>query len=539
MMKSKLFYPCLLVLLWIVMIFIVNPIGNFPLNDDWQYARPAMFLADKGYYFSPDGYSPIIVVQVLWGSLFCLPGGFSFTALRISVLVLGLIGVLTFYSLVNSISRNKHISFLGSLLLVANPIYFSLSNTFMTDVPFLAFAIISIYLFFKSLETSKPIFLIAATIAVVLATLIRQFGMVIPIAYFIASLFKQKPKPLQFVINILPTIVAFSAFKLTLIWLKHIGSEFHPYYGNGDLISNPGQYLFHAYDRIGIILYYTGTFLLPFTIYQAGAFFKDLSIKKLLITVSLIFVSFPSLIYVWKRVPIENIINAGSIGPTTLREQHYWCMPRIDNIPHFSSMFSLVGFIGSILLLLQIGSVINKFYITYKSRDTKIDAIRFIFIISCVGMYALLMFFPEFLFDRYLLIFTPLFFLFICKEPIITAMRLPAAIISSAFIVFFVLFSSIGTHDYLAWNRSRWEAWNYAVDTLKVNPNHMDGGYECTGWVLGQGYEPITGRPKYDNEYLLTFGEEPGYDMVKQFPFQNYFPHKIKTIWLVHRKQAP
>jgi len=536
MIKSKFFYPCLLIALWVLMICIVNPIGNFPLNDDWQYARPAMFLVNKGYYFSPDSYSPIIVMQVLWGSLFCLPFGFSFTALRISVLVLGLIGILTFYFLVYSISRNKHISFIGSLLLVTNPIYFSLSNTFMTDVPFLTFAIISIYLFFKSLETSNPAFLIAATITVVLTTLIRQFGMVIPIAYFITAIFKQKPKLYKWIIYLLPLIITFTAYKITLVWLKHIGSEFHPYYGDGDLMNKPGQYFFHMYDRIGIILYYTGVFLLPFTIYQCGAFFKNSSTKKILVSAGLIIISLPSLIHVWNRVPIENIINPGAIGPTTLREYHFWCLPRIDNIRHFSSIFSLLGFIGAILLLLQLGSVISAFYMKYKLKDTKIDALRNIFIIGCIIIYALLMFFPEFLFDRYLLIYTPLFFLLIFKEPVIAKMKLPLFLISSIFIVLFAAFSSIGTHDYLAWNRSRWDAWNYAVNTLKINPNHMDGGYECAGWVLGQGYDPLHNKPKYDNEYLLTFGPEEGYDLVKQFPFQNYFPYETKTIWILHRK---
>jgi hypothetical protein len=146
------------------------------------------------------------------------------------------------------------------------------------------------------------------------------------------------------------------------------------------------------------------------------------------------------------------------------------------------------------------------------------------------------MFFPEFLFDRYLLIYTPLFFLLIFKEPMVTKMKLPLFLISSMFILFFAAFSSIGTHDYLAWNRSRWDAWNYTVNTLKINPNYIDGGYECSGWVIGQGYDPIHNKPKYDNEYLLALGPEEGYYLVKQFPFQNYFPYETKTIWILHRK---
>src|SRR5215475_1296009 len=31
-------WPLLFGLIWICMIFLANPIGNFPLNDDWAYA---------------------------------------------------------------------------------------------------------------------------------------------------------------------------------------------------------------------------------------------------------------------------------------------------------------------------------------------------------------------------------------------------------------------------------------------------------------------------------------------------------------------
>jgi hypothetical protein len=33
------------------------------------------------------------VFQIVWGALFCFPFGFSYTALRISTLTLGLVGV--------------------------------------------------------------------------------------------------------------------------------------------------------------------------------------------------------------------------------------------------------------------------------------------------------------------------------------------------------------------------------------------------------------------------------------------------------------
>ena len=88
----------ILILLWIFMAWLVNPIGEFPLNDDWVHARAVRTLLKTSQFTLADGHSSSnLFALVYWGALFCLPFGFSFTALRISTLVLGLVGVVTFY----------------------------------------------------------------------------------------------------------------------------------------------------------------------------------------------------------------------------------------------------------------------------------------------------------------------------------------------------------------------------------------------------------------------------------------------------------
>ena len=36
---SRYKYEGLIVLLWFVVIALINPVGDFPLNDDWCYAK--------------------------------------------------------------------------------------------------------------------------------------------------------------------------------------------------------------------------------------------------------------------------------------------------------------------------------------------------------------------------------------------------------------------------------------------------------------------------------------------------------------------
>ena len=129
------------------MIILVNPLGDFPLNDDWAYARSVKDFLDTGNFQLPGWAVANLLPQVFLGVIFCLPFGFSFTALRFSTLTMGLVGVIATYLLLKEISYNQKIALLGALLIAFDPIYFGLSNTFMTDVPHYAVSVISLYLF--------------------------------------------------------------------------------------------------------------------------------------------------------------------------------------------------------------------------------------------------------------------------------------------------------------------------------------------------------------------------------------------------------
>jgi hypothetical protein len=124
--------------LWVVMAILANPIGDFPINDDWVYGLSVKALLDTGRFSLPSPASANLLPQAYWGALFCLPFGFSFTALRISTLVLGLIGVWMTYATARELSADRPIAFLAAALVAVNPVYFALANTFMTDVPFYA-----------------------------------------------------------------------------------------------------------------------------------------------------------------------------------------------------------------------------------------------------------------------------------------------------------------------------------------------------------------------------------------------------------------
>jgi len=93
-------YPLfLLILLWIVIEVLVNPVGEFPVHDDWVYARTVHTLVTQGRY-ELCGYQTVtLLAQALWGTLFVLCFGFSMTVLRFSVIVIGGLGIIAAYKL--------------------------------------------------------------------------------------------------------------------------------------------------------------------------------------------------------------------------------------------------------------------------------------------------------------------------------------------------------------------------------------------------------------------------------------------------------
>ena len=79
--------------LWCLTTLVVNPIAEFPLIDDSVYESIVRHLLETGEYRLTEVSTFPSVTTTLWGSLFCLPFGVSFTALRASTLAAGLLGL--------------------------------------------------------------------------------------------------------------------------------------------------------------------------------------------------------------------------------------------------------------------------------------------------------------------------------------------------------------------------------------------------------------------------------------------------------------
>src|SRR5215467_1151909 len=84
----------ILFLLYLSAAILVRPFANLPFHDDWTYAWSVEHLLKTGELQILDWSVHYPLTQILWGGLFCLPYGFSFSAVRVSTVMLAWFGSL-------------------------------------------------------------------------------------------------------------------------------------------------------------------------------------------------------------------------------------------------------------------------------------------------------------------------------------------------------------------------------------------------------------------------------------------------------------
>ena len=156
----------------------VNPLREAPYDDDWAFGETVKHLLETGQYRLNDWLGPNMPFQAVWGALFCLPGGYSFAALRLSTIVLAVIGLVAFragWPSRHGISRGA--ANLLTLCLASSPLFFKLSLTFLSDVPFVAVTLVATLFYTRALRDERWSSWLAASLAASAAIFIRQFGM--------------------------------------------------------------------------------------------------------------------------------------------------------------------------------------------------------------------------------------------------------------------------------------------------------------------------------------------------------------------------
>ena len=170
-------------------LLLVLPRGNFPLNDDWIYAKMVQTVLTEHHYVQHPFSQPVAVGQILWGALFCAVFGFNYVTLRCSTLVLGILGAWATAKCVTECGASRKAALLAAFTVSANPIYMNLSYTFMTDIPYYTTMALSALFYLRALRTSRPTDIALGGVFGVMAVLVRQLALSAGVAYFCAVVY--------------------------------------------------------------------------------------------------------------------------------------------------------------------------------------------------------------------------------------------------------------------------------------------------------------------------------------------------------------
>jgi hypothetical protein len=179
----------ILILLYFSAAILLHLFANVPLHDDWTYAWSVEHLLKTGKLQVLDWSIHYPFAQILWGALFCLPFGFSFSALRVSTVVLAWLGALALYGTLQELGRARSESLIATLVLIANPVFFVLSFSFMTDVPFVSVSNIAFFFIVRGFSRRNSLELWLGCAFGVIGFFIRQIAIAIPGAVLLYVIF--------------------------------------------------------------------------------------------------------------------------------------------------------------------------------------------------------------------------------------------------------------------------------------------------------------------------------------------------------------
>ena len=533
---------------WMVLVAAIQPLGDFPLNDDWVYGLAVRSILETGRYALPSPASANVTLQAYWGALFCLPFGFSFTALRVSTLVLGGIGVAAVYLLLREATRKGDTPgwapLVGALTLAVNPLYLGLSASFMTDVPFMTLVTLSLWLYLRGIRRGGALSVCAAIALAFAAASIRQFGLVLLVAFALTHLARNGFGWRHLAVAILPVV---AGVVLQIAYTRWMMAS-----GRTPIIHAPLATMVPRMDlprrTAALVLMtplYLGLAVAPLLLMRlpAGTDWRQ-TLRAWRWQAVLAGFLLLALVGSSKRMPgFGNILASYGLGPLTLRDTYILAL----NLPAGSALadaaWLLITAISAVAgaavvfaIVRQIGGCLGALRSMARRETMGTQTLMLAYLLSTLGALFLISYGAS-VFDRYFLPLVPAVMVLLLARAL--PARRGAALAGVALLAVFAVFSVCTTHDYLAWNRARWQA----TDTLLragVTPAQIDGGYEFNGWHLYQpNFRMKPGKSYWwvlDDEYMITSGPVPGYQETARVAFHPWLGQDDASIWVLRRR---
>lgn len=172
--------PAVLVAGLLLAIIVINPFREMlSVNDGFAYARSVLYLLATGKYRLDSWSAANMPVQIYLAAGLSKLIGYSLSLLRCTTLTLLAVGLGSFYALLRETSHQSDEASVLTLGLLANPLVLMLAFTFMSDVQFLGWFLLSLWLYVRGIRNKSAGIMFLGSLASGCAIGTRQFGIAV------------------------------------------------------------------------------------------------------------------------------------------------------------------------------------------------------------------------------------------------------------------------------------------------------------------------------------------------------------------------
>jgi hypothetical protein len=544
-------------LLWAIMAALINPVGNFPINDDWTYGLAVAHILKEGSFALPSGSTANVLVHAYWGALFCLPFGFDYTALRISTLVFALFGLWAAYGTARELGARRSLALMTAATFAVAPLYLPLAATFMTDVPFTNIVGVALYCFTRGICRTRPRYIMLGFAIALMSVLLRQFGLIFVGAFGVAIVVRSRFSP--------GSILILSGTALLGLSI-HLGFQ-HWMMGTHRTVSvaiastasfGPGldpKQMGIAIAKMLVLLPYVGVMLLPLYCATGFAtsrsFLRQRPIAGAVVALLMLAGQFAG---AWNRQmhfpDYGNGLTRYGIGPMLIYDRSILGINLpVEPFPSWVwQLLSVAGAITVSAIMIDLTAATMRLGHFASRRQPYRAAWADATALVSIGLYGLLvcmMSVNPAAYDRYMLVFlVPATLLLLAHADGLAAWTTLRLLSAGALILLFGAFSIAATSDYLAWQRERHHA-TTDLARIGISPDRIDGGYEYNGnifyAVAGIGWHLPFKRSWWwvqDDAYVIGAGPVPHYRIVRRYPFYRLLTRSWDQVVVLRRLPA-
>jgi hypothetical protein len=463
------------------------PVVEMGVNDEWSYVKTVQILAQTGHIVYNGWATAMVGWQLYLGAMFVKLFGFSFTAVRLSVLLVAMATAFLTQRILVRVGIHQWNATLGTLVFILSPLFLPLAFSFMTDVPGLFAIVLCLYACLRALQAETDRAALAwicfAAISNAIGGTVRQISWLGVLVMVPSTLWLLRRRPYFLLAGSLLYLGCVAFIFASLRWFHQqfysVPESVLPHHMTGGMFVNLAR-------NILLAVLDTPLLLLPLFLLFIPAFPRnDRRATMLVITggsLCLLFLLFElhrHMLFYWLAPYLGNYLTV--YGLVEDRSLH---SPSPIVLGYGVRLFVTALLFASLFSLLALLLVSSRKSSPDSDLDPRISWDRLGVLLGPFTLAYVVLLLPRatgaLFFDRYLLPILLLVIIVVLRyyqervRPLIPRVAIiPIAIVA--------LFSIAGTHDSFALFRARLATIN-ELRAAGVPPTAIDGGFEYNGW---------------------------------------------------------